>query len=232
MQIIEVLQRIMSLYNKGVQSDDSRLRYPHIYNKALSVRAKLLSQKSRKGQNLSDWDYTTIHCIDMIPAHFSECPVNLGDKKVLRSRNKIPRPIADISKNLIKSVTSLDGAVVFEESSFEHHKYSSGNKFAKKHHDYIFYSGYLFIISSNFPFPKTVTMTYVVEDPIEAYNYKGSCNEGEEDCTPVYELEFPLEAGMIDTLVEISTNELINMFSQTIEDRSNNSSDSSAEQSK
>ena len=41
----EVIQRIQSLYSKGVQSDDSRLRPRHIYNKLLSTTAKLYEQQ-------------------------------------------------------------------------------------------------------------------------------------------------------------------------------------------
>ena len=41
MLVKELVQRIQSLYSKGVQSDDTRLSSPHIYNKLITVRSKL-----------------------------------------------------------------------------------------------------------------------------------------------------------------------------------------------
>ena len=48
MKIGEIIQRIQSLYSKGVESDDTRLMSRHIYNKLLTVRARLISQDAKK----------------------------------------------------------------------------------------------------------------------------------------------------------------------------------------
>ena len=53
MLIKEIVQRIQSLYSKGVQSDDSRLSDRHIYNKMITVRSKLISQQHNKKQKIS-----------------------------------------------------------------------------------------------------------------------------------------------------------------------------------
>ena len=50
MYIKEVIERIQSLYSKGVSSDESRLSDRHVYNKVLSVRMQLLSQQLKKKQ--------------------------------------------------------------------------------------------------------------------------------------------------------------------------------------
>ena len=44
--------------------------------------------------------------------------------------------------------------------------------------------------------------------------------------------EFPLDNDMVDTLVELSVNELIVLFNQNIEDLTNDSKDNITEQTK
>ena len=45
MTVGDLIQRVQSLYSKGVESDDSRLTRRHIYNKLLSVRSTLIFNK-------------------------------------------------------------------------------------------------------------------------------------------------------------------------------------------
>ena len=49
----EIIQRIQSMYSKGVESDDSRLRPRHIYNKLLTTTAKLYQQQKNKKQKIN-----------------------------------------------------------------------------------------------------------------------------------------------------------------------------------
>ena len=51
MKTEELIQRVQSLYSKGVQSDDSRLTSRHIYNKLTTVRAKLVTEEAKKNQS-------------------------------------------------------------------------------------------------------------------------------------------------------------------------------------
>ena len=48
----EIIQRVQSMYSKGVESDDSRLRARHIYNKLLTTTAKLYQQQKNKKQRI------------------------------------------------------------------------------------------------------------------------------------------------------------------------------------
>jgi len=57
MTIKEIIQRVQSLYSKGVQSDDVRLEDRHIYNKMITVRSKLISQEAKKRQKINQWNY-------------------------------------------------------------------------------------------------------------------------------------------------------------------------------
>ena len=50
MEVGKIVQRIQSLYSKGVESDDTRLMSRHIYNKLLTVRARLISQDAKRNK--------------------------------------------------------------------------------------------------------------------------------------------------------------------------------------
>ncbi|MGL6105520.1 MAG: hypothetical protein ACRC0V_11915, partial [Fusobacteriaceae bacterium] len=80
---------------------------------------------------------------------------------------------------------------------------------------------------------KILTITGLFDDPIEAATYPSICNKGIiEDCESYLDKEFPIGSEMVDTLVELCINELVIMFSQNIEDTTNNSQDTPIEHTK
>jgi len=54
MKVEEAIQRVQSMYSRGLQSKDSRLSSRHIYSALCSGRATLIQQQIDKGQKLSD----------------------------------------------------------------------------------------------------------------------------------------------------------------------------------
>ena len=103
MIIKEVIQRVQSLYSKGVESDDTRLSSRHIYNKLLTVRAKLFQEKINKKQFISPYSYSEFNCIELIKVPVHECPCvpPLGCC-TLRSKYKFP-PILTGSRSAMAS---------------------------------------------------------------------------------------------------------------------------------
>lgn len=229
----EIIQRIQSLYSKGVQSDDSRLTPRHIYNKILTVRSKLISQEAKKRQKINQWSYQTIPCIELIKAEVHECPClpPLGCE-ILRSKYPIPKPMTDLNTHLIQSVTTLDGSVIFSEITWNEKKYKASNKYTANKPDYYIRNNYLYITHRSGL--KVITLTGLFDDPITAEDFPSFCEDCTdcEDCTSPLDKEFPIDNDMIDTLVDMCKQELIEQFSQMIEDSSNNSSDSLPETSK
>jgi hypothetical protein len=233
MKTIEIAQRIESLYSKGVQSDDKRLTYRHIYNKMLTVRSKLISQQARKKQRISQWNYQTIPCIEMIKAPIHECPClpPIGCE-IYKSKEPLPEPLTDLNQHLIQSVTTLDGNIIFSEIGWIEKKYKSANKYTANKPDYFIRNKYLYITQKKGA--SIITVTGLFEDPWEVQNYPSYCDDCTDcnNCESPLDMEFPIDNDMVDTLVEISINELVIMFSQSIEDVSNNSRDTQNEQSK
>lgn len=230
MIVSQALQGIQSLYSRGVQSQDSRLMPRHIWNKLLRVRYTLLEQKSNKNQPISQFAYQTIPCIELIKAAPYECPcVPPSGCMMLRSRYPIPKPIVALKGDLIQSVSSLDGTLILDDTSFATNKYSDGNKFTSKKPQRLIYNGYLFVTVVKYL--KVIQMTLLAENPEEVWNYPSFCDE---ECTaccisPLDRL-FPLDDGTTDTAILMASNELISVFTQMREDKFNNSTDDTGTQ--
>lgn len=222
----EIIQRVQSLYSKGVQSDDSRLTPRHIYNKLLTVRSKLVSQKAKKHQKINQWNYQTIPCVEMIKAQKYECPCipPLGCD-IYRSKEKLPKPLTNLQTHLLDSVTTIDGSIVYNEIGWVEAKYKSSNRYTSNKPDYFIRNEYLYVIQKKGA--SVIAVTGLFEDPYEVYIFPSVCDDCEEcnTCSSPLDLEFPIDDDMIDTLIEMSLQELVIGFSQSREDITNDASD-------
>lgn len=235
MKIAEILTRIQSLYSKGVSSDDTRLEDRYIYNKAVTVRSKLISQEANKKQKINQWNYQTLNCVELIEAEKHECPCIVGyGCTILRSKYKIPKPLTGLNAHLIQSVSTIDGSITFAETTWNVKKYKKGSKYTSNKPDYYIRNGYLYLTVNKSI--ALISITYLLDDPLEGYIFDSYCKNESclecIDCESYLEKEFPISNDLLDTLIDMCKEELISQFSQMIEDKTNNTSDSLIEQSK
>lgn len=226
MKISEVIQRVQSLYSKGVESDDSRLTRRHIYNKLVTIRSTLLFNKLNKKQNVSVFNYNTLPCVELVKVEAHECPcVPPSGCQILRSKYKLPSPINTLSGHYIDSVTSLDGQIQFDETTWKGKKWRSGDKYTSRRPDWFIKDDYLYITVTRRL--QAVTIIALFEDPVEAAQFPSLCEQDCEDCCPInpMEVDFNMDNDLLDTLVEMSVKELIGVFNQNKEDITNNSQD-------
>ncbi len=233
MRTDEIIQRVQSQYSKGVQSDDSRLTARHIYNKMLTVRSKLLGQQAKKRQKISQWNFQTISCVELIKAPIHECPClpPMGCE-IFRTKYILPEPLTDLNQHLLQSVTTLNGNVIFSEITWNEKKYKSSNKYTGDKPDYFIRNGYLYVTQKRGA--KIISITGLFENPWDVEKYPSACPDECTDCgceTP-FEMNFPIDNDMIDTLVEMAKVELVDEFQSRIEDTRNNTRDTQIEQSK
>ena len=226
MKVIEIIQRIQSLYSKGVQSDSSRLTPRHIYNKMLTVRTKLLSEKAKKKQKISDWNYQVLQCIEMIDVPKFDYPITPIEKcKVRRSKYKIPRVLTDYNGNMIDYVMTIDTYEKFDYTNRNEMLYVMGNKYTSNKKRYLIEDGYLYAYGRNVPY--MVRMRAIFEDPIQAYQFKDLCENSKKDACglDIFEMDFPMDGDQMDILIEFAVQELIVLFSQNQEDLTNDNMD-------
>ena len=222
MKVIDSIQAIQSLYSRGVQSDDTRLRPRQIWNKLVRSRATLLQQKSDKNQSISQWSYQTIPCIELIPAAPWECPCVPANGCIwLKSKFRFPEPVSSLSGPLIQSISSLDGNTIIDKSSFATDKYSSGNKYTSKGPRYILYNSHLFVSGSKRL--RVIQSTIVANDPVDVWLYPSFC--GGDECLDFLQQEMPLDNKTLDAAIRMASDELISLFTQLRNDKNNDSSD-------
>lgn len=230
----ELIDRVQSQYSKGVSSDDVRLEKRLIYHKLVSSKNRLVAQQAKKKQKISDWNFIVLPCVELIPVESHECPcLPARGCKVHRTKYKLPKTLTNLNTHLIQWVMNIDNSKLIDEISREGYLYVSGSKYTAKHLRYILENGHLFVYGDSVP--KFIKVKLLAEDPVEAYEYPSACKDKCEecqDCTSILEKEFPIDGDLVDTLIELTLQELVGLFSQSQADQTNNAADSIREQSK
>ena len=222
MIVRQLIDRIQELYSKGVPSDDSRLSNRHIYNKLMSVRSRLMSEKARKRQAIR---YQFLPCIQLIDAPISECcciPDNAC--KVRRSKHKLPRLMMAMDDYLISFVATLNRKNINKINPTDIDHIISGSKYAKKSTFYYIQNDYLYIVGNDKL--EIVMMEALFEGDIPQY-FIDCCDETGvvTDCVSPLDKEFSIDSELIEPLITLSKEELIGDFLQMREDVSNDASD-------
>jgi hypothetical protein len=225
MLVSEAIQAVQSLYSRGVQSQDSRLMPKHIWNKLLRARSSILIQMLNKKQFLSQFIYQTIPCVELIQSNAYECPcVVPAGCMLLRSKFPIPKPVANIGQHAIQSVTSLDGSLVIDGVDFATNKYTPGNKYTSKKPQWFIYNNYLYV--TIIKYLKVVQITMIADNPEEVWAYPSFCDaECTDCCLSPLDREFPADQNVTDTVIQMASNELVNLFTQMRQDKWNNADD-------
>lgn len=229
MKLIEAIQRIQSLYSEGVQSDDRRLSSRHIYNKLITVRSRLLYEKINKKQFISSVNFQVLPCVELIKVPIHECPCipPLGCC-IYKTKYKLPTPISGINGHIIRSVTSLDGNIVYSEISWQDKKYKQYDKYTSTKPDFFISNETLYITAKNEA--EVIRIELLLDDPIEGYNFPSYC-PSTDTCISVYDREIHLDNSMFDALVQLTVEELLPTFNPK-EDSSNNSKDNVEQETK
>jgi hypothetical protein len=226
MTIGEAISRIQSLYSKGVPSDDSRLATKLVYNKLLTVRARVSVQELRKNRQFSEWDLQSLDCVEMIPQPAVPCGENKVCK-VMRSKYELPSAIAGDDKEGIV-VTSIDGFIKFNRTTFDSYKFIAGNKYGSRKQFYFINDNYLYLVNSRV---SKLQINAIWRDPIEVYRlnaiYQGNSTCFDNKTVRIYT---PIE--LMESIIELTNLELIQQFNQSREDITNDSNDSLIQETK
>lgn len=193
----EVVYAILDLLKQS--SDDSYYTQEHVLFLASKMRAAILKQAySNIKKEIPESNYQTI-CLDLIPAIDDE-PCEGGS--YLRSQQEIPATLT-IGNTQIYSVDYYQGEITFV--SRERMRYVGHNKWLQN----IIYASlgpdqHLYFKSSNpqYMYLKKVRMTGIFEDAESAAELQCD-SEGEKTCD-VLDTPFPLEEGLVTSLIELA----------------------------
>jgi hypothetical protein len=171
----------------------------------------------------------------MIEAAKHECPClpPIGCK-ILRTKEVLPSVLTNLDSHLIQSVTSIEGSIVFSEITWKEMKYKAGAKYTRFKPEYFIRGDYLYITTKNAS--EVISIEALFQNPEEADTFPSYCDDPDctdcSDCTSILDKVFPLDDDLIDTVVEMANAELISLFTQMVEDKTNNSSDTEEQRTK
>lgn len=213
MKIKELLQRLHTLFDQEVGFKNTPLSDRHIYNKLLTVRKQLLVEYQNKNRKIDPFSFITLDCVELVEAMPYECPcLPPYGCKILRTKYKLPKIMVINNMLAISSVTSIDGSIVFNETSWVMKKAKKGAKYTANKPDYYFRNEYLYI--TVLKDIELLSVTAVFEDIIEAKKFNTLCSKTSiyDKCIPAYELEFPINGDLEEPLIQLSIQELIGVF--------------------
>jgi len=207
----EVIQRVLSLFNKGVHTNQNRWTKKYIYNKLVTIRGVLLQQQAYKKYRLPLESYQLLECIEMEKAPLSECncipPDLLPHISVYRSVKKIPYILKSQQNYLINDITTVSGEVRLDLSTFSSLNYYKGKKYGKSRPFVFFYNNYLWLINAEY---SLLQIRAIFTFPTDVYEFNNCGCEQVEDCQSYLEKSFPFPISNIDTLIAMAVQELVN----------------------
>lgn len=203
----------------------------YIYNMLLVMRSRLLTQKSKKNQHISEWNYSFFPCVEVIkvPRITCKCLAHLSCETVSRTKHPLPKLISNADRTVIRWIRSVDGVNIPLTTS-EQIQYSKGNKYAKidKSLNAILEGPYIYLYGENIP--KVISIKALVENLTELHNFPDYCKEDNdceqpcldcddsevsssiyEECLSMYEREFDIDIDLVDALVALVRERIFNI---------------------
>ena len=200
-------------------SDDIEISNEQIEYLACNNRAFLIRQDQNKGRSLSDNVIQVLSCVEVIEVDASECCDIQTECHILRTKNRIPRPIEVHQKDLIVRVAGIDmlgkgWSIVPYARAIR----SGISKHTKNTTRAFFHNGYVYIINAPVGIKK-ISISLVAEDPREAGQF-ANCSGN-----PCYTNDdsFPISNHMLPLLKDLVLKDLKIMVSVPSDQRGNES---------
>lgn len=230
MQIIEIIDRVQRIYNQGTPSDNSRLRPRHIYNIFKSKAAAAIEIESEKDYYLDDMEYTFIPCVKIIEVNASECDcVKIPGCSFYRTECKIPKIVKHKNKLAIKEVSTIDGSITFNMSSWSVIRESASLKYTGKDPKYFIRGEYIYFtnIKTDNTFIKYASFMVKTVDPVQALIDCACVDENsteEKECLNAFEVDYPLGGKLYEMAIKETIEEVM-LHYETTEDITSNARD-------
>ncbi len=214
----EIVSNIRLNVAKELMMEASLIRPRHIYYTFIRKRATVIENRLRDDKRMSRTNEQVITCAKLVKSSPVECNcLNLVGCKIYRSECKLPKTLSNTTNYEIKNVSSMDGNLIFIETTWESFNTIKYKKYTSNMPHYMVYNDYIYVINN-----------YIDEEPIEYINFSGifddpikvlecnSCNvvtvnpnTGLVKCDSIYDFEFPLSGKLLDTAVQLTLQELV-----------------------
>ena len=205
MTIQETIYQIQHLLAKSQISDDHGWSDRWIYHELLKYRSRLVSQKFKQREPISQELIQETPCLNLIEVSDSDCPCDDPDSCfVYRTELALPNSIIPYI-----SVQNTTGSVEYLPQSFSTARFRSNTRFKKLNKKSFYYSRkreegtYLYIVSNN-PLPDfKIIVRGIWEDPTIIQKFPNCSGEISNVCKSHYELDFIISDSLFATVKEM-----------------------------
>lgn len=199
---------LLLLKNGGVLSDDDPLTLSQLGFWINNTRATLIRQDLNKKRSISDNIIQDLGCVPVIYVDAAQCCNLAIGCSVLRTVDKIPRPVEIDHKDLItrvgpNNVTSIEWLFVpYNRAQVARH-----GRYSKNMPKAFYHNGYIFVINPPDGI-EFINIQGVFEDPAAVKSFS-TCSG-----TPCYsdDDEYPISAWMIEIMKTAIKNNNLSLF--------------------
>jgi len=221
--LLEHVYAIQHLLNKGVPSDDTRVRSRLVEHYLKTTRSRLIKQKLDRQRYISKTNYQSI-CVplEVDDYHDCTCIADEFDCKVLKSTCKIPKEIVGAMGSSM-SIRFVDGTVLPTGTPTRHKYASLSLSQADATEPFWFMENQKLIIFNKLDLP-VVMVRAIWEDPVKLEGFCNCSADGTLTNDPCYdqrEDEFPIDSDLVDPMYRLTMEFLTQMF-RFPEDNENN----------
>jgi len=197
-------------------SDDDSISLELLQYWIINTRARLIREDLNKGRSLSENIVQTIPCIPVIEVSASECCDVPSDCKILRTANRIPRPIELTQKDLITRVagTNISGKG-FTIIPYARVQWAGSSRWTRNTTKAFYHNGYIYLI--NPPALTKIDVSEVAQDPREAAQFANCVG------APCYSDDdnFPLSSWMLPIMKDMILKNELRIAAEGISDTKN-----------
>jgi len=208
-------------------SDDSNIDDRYIIFLYNIKRDKYLRQDMNDYGRTIDSSVLQTFCEPLVKVSSNDCDLDTSCDFILRTKNKIPKPIDLHTKSAITTVKAVNKlGLPFTFTTKQRMPYLTGSKFSKGIYAFLDTDNYIYVISkSNISLLECINITGVFSNPLDLENYTTCCNcEEKLKCFDEDTTDYPLPNRYIDLIRTEVINELANL-DKIREDQSNDGED-------
>jgi hypothetical protein len=226
MTLDKIIYDVREALKKYTTDDELDDRYIiHLFN---IKRAKYLRQDLNNYQRTTDISVTQTICMETECVTANECNVDYDCGSILRTKEKVPKPLELHIKSAITAVKPTTRlSVPFNFITKQKAVYSQYSPFSNAIFAFLDNDMHIYIVSKlpDVNLIDCISVTAVYEDPLELMNFKTCC--GCDDPLPCFSIsttDYPLQPHYVDLIKLEIVNEIAKL-STLNEDKENDADD-------
>ena len=223
MSLNEIIFNLHNIVRGGILSDDDNISELQLMFMVNYVRSIVIKRDQDKGKSIDQQIIQDLECVPVQAIDKAECCEITADCLILRTVNKIPKPIDLNQKSGLTFVGDVDGGEQYMASTYSTVVWSQFSNYTAKLPRYFEKSGYIYVVNRDLS--DFIRIRGLFEDPREAAKFN-TC-----DGKPCYndDMEYPISSWMLPVINDMLLKGELKIESQTQDDETNEARDNAGE---